>query len=863
MIETMLLTMSVLGVALVIVLYARLSAVDAHLRLKKHRSKEEGLADLLIHAAVVDDGVIVGKNGSLMAAWLYKGDDAGSSTDEERNQVAATLNRAFVGMGNGWMMHIDSVRREAPSYPSPELSKFPDPITRAIDEERRRLFEALGTMYEGYFVIVLTYFPPMLAQRRFIEMMFDDDAEKPNQKQRTRGLLNEFKRNIGLFESRMSSAVTMERLNGVKMVTEDGAEITHDNFLRWLQFCITGRNHPVVLPSDPMYLDRIIGGQSFEPGVVPRIGRNFVQVVAIDGFPLEATPGVLNALSELACTYRWSNRFIFMDQHQAIEEFEKFRKKWRQKIRGFFDQVFNTNTGSIDQDAVMMVADAEAALAETKSGLVAQGYYTSVVVLMSESREIVEREARKIEKSINDLGFGARLEDVGATDAFLGSIPGHGVENVTRPLVNTMNLSQFIPTSTIWTGEKDAPCPYYPAKAPALTHCVTHGATPFRLNFHVRDLGHGLIFGPTRSGKSTLLGLVASQLLRYEDFSLFVFEKGMSMYPLTKSVETSYRRAMGGLAAAPLATHYNVAADGETLSFCPLQYLETRGDRAWAMEWIDTILALNNVTTTPQQRNAIADAILTMHNDGTRTLSDFVNLVQDDATIRATLEQYLADGNMGHLLDGDSDSLSLSRFTVFEVEQLMALDRKFSLPVLLYLFRRIERSLRGQPGAIILDEAWLMLAHEVFEGKIEEWLRTMAKANVAIIMATQSLADAAKSSIFSVIVESTATKIFLPNVFAREEANRDLYLSMGLNERQIEIIASATPKKQYYYVSEKGRRLFELALDECPLTLSIIGRTDKDSVAAVKALEARLGDKWLDEWLRTRNVNLADYGVAA
>jgi type IV secretion/conjugal transfer VirB4 family ATPase len=860
MIETMLFSMCVLGIGLVALLYARLRAVDAHLRLKKHRAKEEGLADLLVHAAVVDDGVIVGKNGALMAAWLYKGDDAGSSTDEERNQVAATINRAFVGMGNGWMIHVDAVRRESPGYPSPELSTFPDPVTRAIDEERRRMFESLGTMFEGYFVIVLTYFPPLLAQRKFVELMFDDDSDKPSRKQQTRGLLNDFKRNIDLFQSRMSSGVQLERLNGLKMVTEDGKVVTHDNFLRWLQFCITGRNHPVQLPSDPMYLDRIIGGQDFEPGVVPKVGRNFIQVVSIEGFPLESTPGVLNALGELACQYRWSNRFIFMDQHQAIADLEKFRKKWRQKIRGFFDQVFNTNTGAIDQDAVMMVADAEAALAETKSGVIAQGYYTSVVVLMHESRTQVERDARRIEKAINDLGFGARLETVNTTDAFFGSIPGHGVENVVRPLLNTMNLAQLIPTSTIWTGEAEAPCPYYPSNSPAVMQCVTHGATPFRLNFHVRDLGHTLIFGPTRSGKSTLLGLAASQLFRYEDFSLFVFEKGMSMYPLGQAVESSYRRAAGGLSAAPLAKHYNVAADGDALAFCPLQYLETKGDRAWAMEWIDTILALNGVITTPEKRNKIADAVLTMHENGDRTLTDFTNLVQDNE-IRDALAQYLADGNMGHLLDAEEDSLSLSRFTIFEIEQLMRLGQKFALPVLLYLFRRIERSLKGQPGAIILDEAWLMLAHKVFENKIEEWLRTMAKANVAIIMATQSLADAAKSSIFSVIVESTATKIFLPNVFAREEATKELYRSMGLNERQIEIIASATPKQQYYYVSEKGRRLFELALG--PLALAILGRTDKDSVAAVQALEARFGDNWLDEWLRTRNVNLAEYGVAA
>ena len=124
---------------------------------------------------------------------------------------------------------------------------------------------------------------------------------------------------------------------------------------------------------------------------------------------------------------------------------------------------------------------------------------------------------------------------------------------------------------------------------------------------------------------------------------------------------------------------------------------------------------------------------------------------------------------MGHLLDAEEDGLSLSDFTVFEIEELMNLGEKYALPVLLYLFRRIERSLHGQPAAIILDEAWLMLGHPVFRAKIREWLKVLRKANCLVLMATQSLSDAANSGILDVIVESTATKIFLPNVYARDE----------------------------------------------------------------------------------------------
>ena len=147
-------------------------------------------------------------------------------------------------------------------------------------------------------------------------------------------------------------------------------------------------------------------------------------------------------------------------------------------------------------------------------------------------------------------------------EAYLGSLPGHGVENVRRPLINTMNLADCAAGQYHLTGKAQAPCPMYPPNSPPFMHCVTQGATPFRLNLHVRDLGHTFMFGPTGAGKSThLRHLIAAQLRRYKNMSVYCFDKGLSMYPLTKAV--------GG-------QHFTVAGDDESLAFCPLQFLESK-----------------------------------------------------------------------------------------------------------------------------------------------------------------------------------------------------------------------------------------------------------------------------------------------
>lgn len=844
MIEFITFFISITGLLLLAMLFGAIRMKSREYHVKKHRNHTAGLVDLLNYAAVIDDGVVIGKNGSFMAAWLYQGEDIANTTDEARVMMAFRINQAMSSMGNGWMIHVDAIRRAAPSYSERSDSYFLDPVSIAVDEERRQLFEETGTLYEGYFVITLTWYPPVLAQKRFVELMFDDSGEKLSQKAKTHQLIETFKQSCRNFESRMSSALHLERLGSEVLINEDH-KITQDNFLRHIQYCVTGLNHPVNLPKNPIYLDALIGGQELTPGITPKIGRKFIQCVAIEGFPVESYPGILTLLTQLPVEYRWNSRFIFMDMHEAVAHFTKFRKKWKQKVRGFFDQIFNTSSGIIDEDALSMVNDAQAAIAETNSGMVGQGYYTSVVILMDEDRSKVEKAALFIEKNINALGFSARTETINTMDAFMGSLPGHGVENIRRPLINTMNLADLLPTSSIWTGENKAPSPLFPPQSPPLMHCVTSGNAPFRLNLHVRDLGHGIMFGPTRSGKSTHLGLLALSWRRYKDARIYSFDKGMSMYPTCK--------ATGG-------EHFTIADKDSRLAFAPLQFLETKADRAWAMEWIDTILALNGLNTTPAQRNEIGHAIISMHQSGSKTLSEFVMTIQDEP-IRETLKQYTIDGLMGHLLDAESDGLGLSSFMTFEIEHLMGLGEKFALPVLLYLFRRIETSLDGRPTLILLDEAWLMLAHPVFKNKIAEWLDSMAKKNCVVFMATQHLSHAANSGILDIIVESTATKIFLPNLYARDPETRTIYERMGLNPRQIDIIASAQPKRDYYYVSEKGQRLYQLALG--PYALAFVGATDPDSIARMKQLELKYEDAWVSQWLSEKGIPMEQYGEAA
>ena len=71
------------------------------LDLKPFQSRAAGLPDLLIYGALIDRGVVLGKDGSLLADFPYRGDDAAVSTASERNYITSMLNAYLARFGSG------------------------------------------------------------------------------------------------------------------------------------------------------------------------------------------------------------------------------------------------------------------------------------------------------------------------------------------------------------------------------------------------------------------------------------------------------------------------------------------------------------------------------------------------------------------------------------------------------------------------------------------------------------------------------------------------------------------------------------------------------------------------------------------
>ncbi|HLG95319.1 MAG TPA: hypothetical protein VKX49_03290 [Bryobacteraceae bacterium] len=799
----------------------------------EHRRNPRGLADLLLAYALIDDGILLQQDGSLLAGWSYRGPDMMSAAAAEMDALSARLNHVL-RLGSGWMVQCDAIRSHAPGYP--DHGAFPDPVSRVIDDERRQQFMDEGAHFESEYFLTLTYLPPPEVEERAKGWLFEGRGAYDSKKTAARHL-ERFRIKVDMFENVFGQLFQTERLKRV-MVTDDyGSDHTHDRLLRYLRRCINGTDHPFALPEIPCYLNEILACEDFCGGIEPRIGRKHIRVIALDGFPRMSSPGILRELDQLPIEYRWNTRALLIDPEEARGMLDKHRKKWRSKIRGWKDQILKTQSGAVDLHAQEMAADAEGAMSVAAAGDVQFCQYSANIICLDEDADRLYESTRLVMKTVQNLGFSCRIEDINAVEAWRGSLPGDGYCNVRRVLLHTLNLADMMPITSVWAGLRENPSALMPKKSPALLYAATSGATPFRFNLHVSDLGHTLVVGPSGAGKSTALGLIAAQWFRYPRAQVFAFDRGYSIWMLTE--------AMGG-------EFYDLAGPNSELAFCPLRDIDDDAAVAWAVGWIEVLCELNGLRFAPKHRNAVAEAVMQLRLSPTRTLTELSANVQD-MEIRDALQHFTVMGPLGPLLDAETDSLGEARMLAFETENLLQLDDKAVIPVLLYLFRRIEQRLDGSPTLILLDEAWSYLQHELFRDRLKDWLKTMRRKNAVVVMATQQISDIANSPIADVVLENCPTKILLPNAESKNPGSREFYNRVGLNERELEILQVSIPKQHYYVVSTLGRRLVNLGIGK--VALSWVGVNGREERQIVESVMEQYRESWRAEWLRLKGLH--------
>ncbi|WP_336966583.1 conjugal transfer protein TrbE [Sphingobium aquiterrae] len=797
------------------------------LSLREYRGHAACLADFLPWAALVATSVVLNKDGSFQRTARFRGPDLDSATPAELVSATARLNNALRRLGSGWAIFVEAQRIAAQHYPAGD---FPDPVSALVDRERREQFAEEGAHFESGYYLTLLWMPPAEDAARAENWLYEGRSQTGvDPGELVAGFTDRSDRVLQLVEGFVPEVRWLD----------DGETLTY------LHSTISTKVQRVRVPETPMHLDALLADEPLTGGLEPRLGDHHLRTLTIIGFPSVTFPGLLDDLNRLAFPYRWSTRAIMLDKTDATKVLTRIRRQWfakRKSVAAILKEIMtNEASALLDSDASNKAMDADMALQELGTDMIGQAYVTATVTVWDADPAIAADKLRLVEKVIQSQDFTVIAEKMNAIEAWLGSLPGHVYANVRQPPVSTLNLAHLIPLSAVWAGpERDEHF-----GQPPLLYGKTEGSTPFRFSLHVGDVGHTLIVGPTGAGKSVLLALMAMQFRRYAGAQVFAFDYGGSIRAAALATGGDWHDLGGALTDDAI----------EPVALQPLARIDHAADRAWAADWLAAILAREGVVVDPAAKEHLWSALgsLASAPPSERTLTGLAVLLQSQA-LKQALQPYCLGGPYGRLLDAEAERLGEADIQAFETEGLTASGA--APAALTYLFHRIGHRLDGSPTLIIIDEGWLALDTPAFAKQLTEWLVTLRKKNASVVFATQSLAQIEASPVAPAIVESCPTRIFLPNDRAVEPQITAIYRRFGLNDRQIEILSRATPKRDYYCQSRRGNRLFELGLGDVALAFAAASsKTDQLRIAELVNAHGREG--FAAAWLRDRGAEWA------
>jgi type IV secretion system protein VirB4 len=493
--------------------------------------------------------------------------------------------------------------------------------------------------------------------------------------------------------------------------------------------------------------------------------KRYAGIVSIREYAPATAAGLMDGFLQLPFELVISQSYQFSNRTQKIEAMQRRQNR-----------MINAQDKAVSQ-----IAEISDALDMATSGHIAFGKHQLSVMCFEENIPALERAISLCLAELVNIGVNPTREKFIMEQAFWAQLPGN-FEFIARGAdISTMNLAAFASLHNYPTGKIDGN-----HWGNAVTVFETSSGTPYFFNFHARDVGHSTIIGPTGSGKTVLLNFLCAQAQKF-NCRIFFFDKD-------RGAEL-FIRAIGG--------KYTIIEPGTQCRFNPLQLPDTPENRTFISEWLRTLVTVNDESFTSADMDRITEAVtgnykLAKKDRILRNIAPFLG-IEGPGTIAGRLKMWHSGGPYSGLFDNEQDIIDFSLGNAFGFEMGEVLKERASLaPVLLYLFHRINLSLDGTPTIIVLDEAWALIDNKIFASRIRDWLKTLRKLNGMVVFATQSVEDAANSSISETLIQQTATQIFLPNPKATD-AYRTAFM---VTDREFNLLKTTDPASRFFLVKQ-------------------------------------------------------------
>ena len=795
--------------------------------LREHQKEPDRLAHLLYWQQLLDPegsaDVITQSDCSLFSTLHYRGADVESASDAEKLIRCQQFHDVLMSLEPGWGAHAEVRRRLADPYPT---RRWPHPAAALVDTECAE--QAQDVHFETDYYLTLTHHLRGMSdawQRLLWENIPEEHAlQSPSRQFRE----------------------TMGRVQGdLGVLFTDVSPLQGRTLMTYLKSTISLVHQEVEIPEPPWFLASSLSDLPYDTGAVPKLGDYYVRLITVRnlrrtrqvGYPKSTFPGILDLVHDLPMEYRLVQRWLPLSREQADKELNAYENFYLQQGKSVLSGLLEKMTGGQSRKRNQAADDAAAEVAEARrllnEGIVQFGYLNTTVVVWDHDYGAAEAKRTLLEQTFRHARFVVSTETFNSTEAWLGTLPGDFYHNVRKPLIDSVNTSRIMATTSVSAGVKWVPHlqggPWFIGTA--------RGQTPYGVTTHHGDVGDYFTLGPKGSGKSALQAFQSLQWLQYgqEDRPAQVraFDKGGSLLCATYAVDGVWMDLTPGH-CQPLQ---------------PFAYIDQHEELAWATEWVGDLLTLEHVVVDHTVRGEVAAALRVMAKFSAerRTLSGLYGLVQDPA-IRSALHLYTNDGLYGSLLDGHTDPLPTADWQCFEIDGLLKLPR--IVPVVIPIINRsIRRQLDGRPTLISYDELWAyMLVASMLE-RILEQVKTVRRLNGTLGFLTQELFDIAHSPIAEAIISACMTRFYCPNPNVLDPEPAKIYAGYGLTERQRDLIARAVPKRDYYMTTQQhGHRLFHLAMG--PITQAFCGRSRVEDLEQIHEVKMTTREPFAVAWLR-------------
>jgi len=784
------------------------------------------MQELLPWLAPLTDGLVVCKDSSFLATYEFFGPDADTMGETEASVVGAATERMLVAMRDLPLTFWWTVRRERTTdYPGVPM---PDPISQMLDDEHKNSFLNGSAYINRHFLSVL--WMPEKGTASFIGKLGKMMGEGA-------GPVNALKTAVGsTFLGRKSFAWRTEELD-VAVEEFEGRLSQIESILASLSpVRLTGQAMMGFLwamtnPGKKMVDKAWNGNTLLDAGLSESaltVHRDVLQFddsdpVYVSGISMKQWPsdlgfGAFNPLTTLPIELVISHCFRCLSRSETDSEIKKntrFNDIFKYKLGGWITLVASrgekmpkeeqTNISRVR--ALEQARELEGILDE---GHLVFGWHNLTVTLVERDADKLNEITRMCLRMFNSSRLtGVVHESVGLLSAWCTTLPGQWQEGKRWLMLSSENQAYIAPLLGVHQGERmnDHLTAMMGTPCQALTVLGTDMNTPFYFNFHSGALGHTMVVGPTRSGKSIAMNFLISQFRKYGDAAeVIIFDKDYSCKIATL--------LQGG-------EHLDLR-EGSAIRLNPMLLIRERKHWGFLVRWIEGLIESRGYHVTSEDNKAIFEAIEDIANDSAHEVCRLLSVsALLPIHLKVHLDQWVGNGQYGDYFDNLEDAFNLSNFSCIEMGKIMS-EPRIARAFMDYAFYRIQQKLEGQIYAqkigvtmIYVEECWFLLGDEYFAGKVKDWLKTFAKLNAFVVLATQSIEDFAALSptVFASIRDGVQTQIFLPSAKANTEEMFAIYRKyFDLRPDLIQRIATAIPKQEYIIVKPDVARKVRMQL---------------------------------------------------